>query len=86
MNQVTLEDIHELIEDLEKSDLIKLKEVLLWIPFIGRNLYEKAEFQETKIAVLRTMMEKVSNSTLDEQELIEEFTVMILEHRTKKRS
>lgn len=86
MNQVTLEDIHELIEDLEKSDLIKLKEVLLWIPFIGRNLYEKAEFQETKIAVLRTMMEKVSNSTLDEQELIEEFTAMILEHRPKKRS
>ena len=39
MNEVTLEDINELIENLEKSNLIKLKEILIWIPFIGRNLY-----------------------------------------------
>lgn len=85
MNEVTLEDINELIENLEKSNLIKSKEILIWIPFIGRNLYEKAEFQEIKITVLRKMIAKVLAGTLDEQEVIEEFTPMILEQREKEK-
>ena len=84
MKKVTLEDIDKLINDLEKSNLIKLKEILIWIPFIGRSLYEKAEFQEIKITVLRKMIAKIANGELNEQEVIEEFTPMILEQGKKK--
>lgn len=83
MKKVTLEDIDKLINDLEKSNLIKLKEILIWIPFIGRSLYEKAEFQEIKITVLRKMIAKIANGELNEQEVIEEFTPMILEQGKK---
>lgn len=84
MNEVTLQDIDELIDDLEKSNLIKLKEFLVWIPFIGRNLYKKAEFQEIQITVLRKMIAKVLTGRLNEQEVIEEFTPMVLAAREKK--
>lgn len=83
MNEVSLQDLIELINELEKSNLIKLKEILVWIPFIGRSLYEKAEFQEIKITVLRKMIVKIVTGELDEQEVIEEFTPMILEQREK---
>lgn len=83
MNEVSLQDLIELINDLEKSNLIKLKEILIWIPFIGRSLYEKAEFQEIKITVLRKMIVKIVTGELNEQEVIKEFTPMILEQREK---
>ena len=84
MVNYTIEDIKKFINNMEKNSLIRMKESIKFIPFIGTELYKKALFEQVKINVFKKMINEAENGTFEEQQkLIHEFTPIL--SRTKRR-
>ena len=86
MNNYTLEDIRNFINNMEKNYLVRMKDILKNIPFIGVELYKKALFEQMKIDFCKRALEEAEKGTIEEQQkLIREFTPILLEVKSKKR-
>ncbi len=82
----SLEDVKKLINKMEKKNIIKPREYLINIPFIGRNLYERAWLEKKKIEVLKEQLEKAENGTeLDRQRFIDELEPLLASNVKFKR-
>ncbi len=60
-SKFTLDDIRKLINKMERKNIIKPKNYIANIPFIGGKLYEKAFFEQKKINMLKEQLEKAEN-------------------------
>lgn len=86
MYSFTLLDIKEFISKMEKNNLLRMKEAVKYIPFIGIKLYQKALFEQSKIDFLKRNLEKAQNGTiLEQQKFIEELTPILLEDQLKEK-
>lgn len=84
MKDYTLLDIEQFITNMEKSNLIRMKEIISFIPFVGMKLYRKALFEQTKIDIFKKALEKAKNGTdVEKQKIIEEFRPILSEFQEK---
>ncbi len=73
-----LDDVRKLINKMERKNIIKPKDYLINIPFIGRKLYEKAWLEQKKINILKEQLEKAENGTAnDKQRFIDELEPLL---------
>lgn len=76
--EFTLDDVRRLINVMERKNIIKPKNYIVNIPFIGRKLYEKAWFEQKKINILKEQLEKVENGTeTDRRRFIDELEPLL---------
>ena len=86
MNNYTLEDVRKSVNNMEKNYLVRMKNILKNIPFIGVELYKKALFEQMKIDFCKRALEEAEKGTIEEQQrLIRKFTPILLEVESKKR-
>lgn len=86
MNNYTLEDIKKIINNMEKNHLLRIKDILKNIPFIGTELYKRALFEQMKIDFCKKELKNAENGTIEEQQkFIIEFTPVLLQIQPRKR-
>ncbi len=84
MTTFTLDDVRKLIRKMERKNIIKPKDYIVNIPFIGRKLYQKACAEEIKINVLKEQLEKAENgSELDRQRFIDDLEPLLAKGSSK---
>lgn len=78
ISEFTLDDVRRLINVMERKNIIKPKNYIVNIPFIGRKLYEKAWFEQKKINILKEQLEKAENGTeTDRRRFIDELEPLL---------
>lgn len=78
MNNYTLDDIETLIEIMEKSQLIRTKNITKYIPIVGMKIYKRALFEQTKIEVFRKKLEEAKFGSIEEQQnFIDKFSPIL---------
>lgn len=78
ISEFALDDVRKLINKMERKNIIKPKDYLINIPFIGRKLYEKARLEQMKINILKEQLEKAENGTeADRQRFIDELEPLL---------
>lgn len=85
-NKYTMEDIEEFIWEYSRSQGARPSDLMLSVPFIGRQLYEQAALADQKRSIFRRAYIKAIEGTPEEQqEFIEQMTPVLEEYYSKSR-
>lgn len=77
-SKFNLDNVRKLINKMERKNIIKPKNYIANIPFVGRSLYEKAWLEQKKINILKEQLEKAENGTeADRQRFIDELEPLL---------